>query len=169
MSEYTYRCITCGGVRTSFACPTCAQIKAIEQANPAKAAPEASESSATELLQEQRVHQSIQLTIEAARFAQVQRQTEILEKEAQLQTKLIEENGISDQAAYEEGYTLTEILYENPSDVTTLIRLHTISLGLTLDGEVFIANLVADFQSSRLRKAYIDGVSTRIKDNFSQR
>jgi uncharacterized Zn finger protein (UPF0148 family) len=169
-------CYKCGAGFTGYGsvCPVCKQTEVIKEQSEKQLRAQseyAMQQQKTADLQMgiARASAAFNAAMEVQKVEELKKQTSVLEEHAALQTKLLLEQSVSDELAYEQGFNLKNQICTNESRINSeVIFNHQIELVLDFHGTIEIESIQPDFATPRLKISFINGVKDRLKRDFSE-
>lgn len=176
-------CYSCGTVYSGYGsvCPTCKQTEALKEQS------EKSLRAQSEFAEQQQRISQMQIyaleeqngiarrnadkmvALEQKKVDVLNYQIELLEKQANKQTKLLLEQSIPDETAYQQGFNLRSMIrLDENQESSEILNEHSFQILFDFDRKVFVDNIEPDFETPRLKIAYINGLKKRVKEEFSE-
>jgi len=170
------RCSSCGNEYSGYHCQSCAALKTIEREA------ERNREHQSELAESESYRRREEFAAQANQNAAIARlnalveieRTEVLAheaklqtREAQRQTKILLEQSVTTEEAFDLGYGFIQGVYSALHDSNGSNNYpHRVTLKIDGDAKIVIKSITPDFETPKLAAAYIDGVKKRFSDGF---
>jgi hypothetical protein len=170
------RCSSCGNEYSGYHCQSCAALKTIEREAERNREHQSglveSESYRRREEFEAQAHQTAAIArlnalVEIERTEALAHEAKLQTREAQRQTKILLEQSVTTEEAFDLGYGFIQgmcsVFYDESAKN---IYPHTVFLKIDGDAKIVIKSITPDFETPKLAAAYTDGVKKRFSDGF---